>query len=256
MANRVREYGEQVILSRKSNWQPWVFGTRLGASYTDNVALVPDGLLDDWYFEGALYGKYTPKIAGNLFGDTSVEQSFYRYDEFSVLDFDLFQSDVGLIYAAQDFYDIMFFAHYGYYRIMDSGFGDAIFQNHSGVIGAQKVFRLSRGHQAYVGVGADLSMDATPEIARRHEYYWNLGYNIKWTDRIETGIGYRGAFYDYTDFSREDWNNAFALSASFGITDWATLVSTLSFTTNDSNFDVFDYNNWIVGGYLGLQAKF
>ncbi len=250
------EYGEQVILARKSNWEPWAFGTRFGASYTDNVALSSAARFDDWYFEGALYGKYTPKIKGNLFGDISIQQSFYRYDEFSVLDFDLFETDIGLLYAAQNFYDIMFFANYGYYRIMESGFGDSIFQNHSGVVGAQKIFRISRGHQAYAGLGADLSMDGSPDIARRHEYFWNLGYTIKWTDRITTGIGYRGAYYDYTDFDRHDWNNSFAISGAVEITDWASITTTVNFTTNDSNIDLFDYDNWIVGAYVGLEARF
>ena len=85
-------------VNRNVSREPWSFRLDSGASYTTNVALVPEGEREDWLYRSGATVNYTPHIRGNLFGSASIGQYLYRYDEYDLLDFDLFSAEAGLFY--------------------------------------------------------------------------------------------------------------------------------------------------------------
>lgn len=253
------EFGVQRILYRRSNWEPFTFRYDLMGNYTSNVALSSRGEEDDFFLRtGALFN-YTPQITGGLFFTGSAAAHTYRYAEASFFDFDLLQADAGLLYATPQqgtafdplLGDLTTSLRYGYYRITDTWeWDDALFDNHSLLLNVHKVWRLSRGHQAYAGLGADWSLDASSELARRDEYSAYVGYRIKWTASLETSLQYRAAWYDYSRFGRDDFNQIVALSAEYRFNDWLRAAAYLSGTFNNSDREVFDYEAF--GAGLGL----
>jgi|GEM_PF-588748 len=252
------DVGEQLILVAKDNWEPFRFGIDTGVSYTSNVALLENFEEEDTFFISGVYGSWTPKIKGNLFGEVSVRQHFYRYDEFDELfDTDIFDVDAGLIYIIPKLGDLAVFARYGYLRLNDGGdFGDELFANQSITIGAQKIFRISRGHKAFLGYTSEFSLDATVDASKRDEHVLFLGYEVKWTERLRTNLIYRGAYYNYDEFGRDDINQQLGIGLSFELTDWAKLSTNLSFTSNDSDIAGLDYEVWNVTGGLALEIQF
>lgn len=260
------EFGEQAILYRRSNWEPWSIQADYGAFHTDNVALSSSNEIDDTYFRGGIELGYTPQLKGNLFGDVAFRYHNFSYDEMDTLDFDLLHVDAGLLYilpyTSGDRWgwakrDTTLFSRYQYQQMTESGFGDRFYEEHALSLGAQRTFRIRRGHQAYIGLVSQFAFDSEPSITKRNEYAFYAGYQIKWTSQLSTGLQYRGAYYDYTDSGgRNDWNNIVALTAAFEITDWATLKASLSLTENQSNRGRFDYSNFSAGGGLSLQVSF
>ncbi len=250
------DYGTQEILVRRTEWEPWNVIAQAGVFWTDNAALTTANEIDDFYFYSGALISYTPRIVGNLFGDFSISQYFYLYDELDVLDFDIFEADAGFLYIFQNFFDVTAFGRYGYDRITDSGFGDEVYTNHGITLGLQKVFRFTRGQAFTLGYSSKLTIDGDPEIAQRDEHAVFAAYTAQWFEKFLTAISYRGAFYDYDELGRDDWNHSIVFLAEYEFFEWLSLQATTSYTYNASNLDVFDYSNWILGGTINLIARF
>lgn len=259
------EFGEQAILYRRSNWEPWSIAADFGGFYTDNVALSNSNEIDDSYFRAGLDLGYTPHLKGNFFGDVSLRYHNFSYDETDALDFDLLQADAGFLYilpyTAGDRWgwakrDTTLFSRYQYQQMTESGFGERFYEEHALSLGAQRSLQIRRGHQAFVGLVSQLAFESDPAVTKRNEYALYAGYQIKWTSQLSTGLQYRGAYYDYREGGRNDWNNILSLTAAYKITDWAILKASLSLTENQSNRGQFDYSNFSAGGGLSLQVSF
>ncbi len=258
------EFGVQRIMYRRSNWEPFSASLDLGVFHTDNVALVDRGEEDDFFLKTGVRASYTPQIKGGLFFTSSAGWDIYRYDDASFFDFDLLSLNAGLLYATPQqgtvfdpvFGDVVAHLLYRYYRIAEPWRpGDDDFDNHSVAVGAQKTWRLSRGHQIWLGLNADWSLDASDPEPRRDEYSATLGYRVKWTSAIETDLIYRAAWYDYEEFGREDANQVVALDLTWKLTDWLAATASVSGSFNNSDVDFFDYNAFTTGVTLGLAVR-
>jgi len=257
--------GLQQVLIAPEVFHPFRVWANAGVDFTDNVALVPRGLLDDAYFFSTLGLDYTLPLSNFLFGRAGIYQSNYRYDEFDILDFDYVNMHAGLIfgYPVRDTYffdpifaNSAFTLDYAYYNILESGYGDTIFDNHSIIVRWDKSVPINRTQRLLLGLSADLSIAADRDDTRRHEFAALLGYEIVWSPKLRTSIVYRPGYYDYFEFGRGDWNHVASMTAAAQLTDWMVLVASVGFTGNQSNLDVFDYDRWDVGGQIGLQIQF
>ncbi len=258
------EYGVQKILYKRSNWEPFSVKFDLGGYYTNNVALVDDGREEDFFLKSGLTLGYTPQITGGLFFSTSLSDQIFRYADTSVLDFDLFSFDAGFLYATPQagtiydpvFADLVSYVRYSFYRISEPwSLGDEIFDNHSVVAGLQKTWRISRGHQVYLGLNGDWSVEASREEPRRDEYSAYAGYRVKWTSELESNLLYRAAWYDYAENDRNDFNQVVSLSLEYRITDWLKASASLSAIFNNSDKNIYDYEALNTGVGLGLQMS-
>lgn len=272
-------YGVQNVLYRRDNWFPWNIRLDNGVYHSSNVALSPTREIDDVFYHGGVSVGYTPKISGNLFGSLLLSDHVYRYDEHSEFDFDLYDAEIGLLYATQRhgskwgpaFDDVNAYARYGYYRVTRPwDLGDSSFDNHSAILGAQKNFRPNSHLHLYLGIMGDLSLEANREEPRRHEYAAYTGAVYDWSRRFKTSASYRIGYYDYfQEFfestgaatprslgERADWNHTVSLSAEYKIRDWLRAYTSVSATFNESNISFFDYENLNVGASLGISLEF
>ncbi len=257
MANGVgSEFGEQWIVQRRAHVEPWSASGDLQVLHTDNAALTPVNEQEDWYLRYGVSVSYTNRVKGPLFLDVSVQQFFFRYGEFDILDFDFLRFQGGALLQAPWLFDAFFFARYHLQRITESGLGSTLFTSHSAEIGLQKVWRVRRGQQVFAALSADLALGADPKASERNEYSLTLGYSARLTQRVSAGLTYRGARYEYGQGGRSDWNHNISLGVTFDATDWLRLAVNAGYSHNESNSVFADYDNFTPGGSVALRLSF
>ena len=256
------EYGVQRILYRRSNWEPWNVRFDLGGTYTSNVALVPDGERDDFFLQSGIAVSYNPQIKGGWFGHVSLSDQIYRYDEADFFDFDLLRAEAGLMYAfprqgtAYDpvLGDLLLYANYVYYAVTEPWeWSERNFDNHSIAFGAVKTWRISQGNQFSLGLNGDLSLAANRDEPQRNEYSAIAAYRLKLTSALETALVYRAAWYDYSEFGRDDFNQMVSLGLEYKVTDWFSVNAAVAGIFNNSDHRAFDYDVFHTG--LSLTAS-
>jgi hypothetical protein len=177
------EFGDQVILARRANWEPWAVSLDNQYYYTDNIALVPEGELGDWYLRTGVAIQYSNRIGGDWFLDAVLTNHFYLHDAYDVFDFHLLRAGVGGYAAPPWLQDTFLSARYSWYRISESDLTSEAFQDHVATLGAQKIWKISRGQQIFGGFSADFSLAPDPELPGRDEYSAFVGYKLRLTEK-------------------------------------------------------------------------
>lgn len=253
---RTEDIGEQLILKEMEKYQ--IFTAFADASYytTDNVALTSRGELDDQYFVGQIGLSAQPKLGKSLFGEVTIRQQFFRYNEFDSLDFDGLDAGAGLTYITEKLTGVAFFTRYNYKRLTDAEENNEFFTSHTWKFGVQKPFILSRAHFFYVALSSEFALATEPEFSRRNQYSFDAGYYVNLTRSISAQLYYRGSYYDYYESDRGDWNHIAGISAEYNVTDWLSVNIFGTYSFNRSNIPVFDYDAGNAGGGLALRLKF
>jgi hypothetical protein len=254
-AEPASEFGEQQVLIRQAQWEPWRADAGVSGFFTDNVALAPNRV-QDFFLKYDVSVGYTNRIGGPWSMDLALNQSFLRYDKYDSLDFDLSRADAGVSYQASWLGDASFFLRYTYYRLTAPSFGDEILNSHSLSAGVQKIWKISHGQQLFFGVGTEPSLAAEPAIAKRNEHSTFGGWSLRLTDKLNTQISGRVGYHESTATDRTDWNYVGLVSATYSITNYARIGISGSVAWNESNKDIFTYRNAIVGVFLGATFTF
>lgn len=255
------DLGVQMILKRREEYKPLTLFGDATAFYTSNATLVKDNAPGDWFWIGRVGASYQPRILPNLLGEATVQQQFFRYDEFRNLDFDSMNLGGGLTYIIQELWDIAVFGRYNFNRLTygrDTLRGeedDEFFRNHTATFGLQKIFPLSRAHYIYVGHTSQIAI-SKPSDLQRNDYSLFAGYNVKLTRDVEAQVGYRFAYLDYNFHGREDLNQTVNVGVTYKPVEWLSLLASLSVGLNNSNQPINDYQVYNAGGGLGVQVKF
>jgi len=250
------EYGEQRILLRRASWAPWSFEADVETLWTDNVALSRENTEEDTYLRTGFRGGYSNRVVGNLFFNAGVDYHTVRHSEFTELDFDLLRADIGLMYMMPKLRDTFLVTRYSYYRLMQVGVGEKLYDDHVASLGLQKVWKISRGQQVFAGLYADWSTAPEPWAAGRHEYSLFTGWKLRLTDALTVQLSYRGARYQYRTSERQDWNHVMLAGATYAFTDWLRAGVTGSYSINRSSAPAFDYENIIVGAGITAHWEF
>ncbi|GAB4246019.1 MAG: hypothetical protein OHK005_11700 [Candidatus Methylacidiphilales bacterium] len=249
------DLGLQQILSRRERYKAFTIFGDVSSYYTSNAFLTKRNTLSDAYVVGQVGALWQPQIVGNLFGELSLRQQFFRYDEFDVLDFNAFNTGAGLFYLLSDFGDILVSLRYNYQRLSPRDSFAAFYENHSITPGAQKVFPFSRAHYAYVGWNSQISF-TDPNGPQRDEHSLFVGYSANLTRSLVAQAYYRLAYFDYSRGNREDLNQTLSGGLSYNFTDWLSLNGSVAGTFNHSNQPAFDYDSVSVGGGLSMRYRF
>ncbi len=250
------EFGEQEIVQRRAHPEPWSAGVDTQFYGTSNAGLTSSHEKGDWYLRSGAAISYTNLVKGPVFVDFNLQQYFFRYGKYNALDFDLTRFQGGALVRASWLDDAFFFGRYRLERITESGFGSTYLTSHVAELGVQKVWKISRGQQISGALEADLPIDTDPRQSGRREYSASLAYTLRLTARLTASLSYRGAWYDYTDLPRSEWNHIFSLDANYDLTDWLHFGVSTSYTCNDANHSVYDYGNLVYGGSAALRISF
>ncbi|BDS06407.1 hypothetical protein NT6N_14470 [Oceaniferula spumae] len=252
------DLGDQLILKRYEGNAPLRFDISTHLFWTDNVASAStnenDGTI--WKTRAALSWK--PRIGDNLFADVTLNQSIYRYDSPSSLDFERTDARLGLVKIVPEFFDVLFFARYEYARVTSGSLSDGIYNAHRVRVGAHKVFLSTPKHTAYVAFDYAHDLSTSPSRLERDEYSAHLGYTYQITDDIRAVFFYHLSLYDYDQGGREDLNHVVGTEIYWQLSESTRLHASLLYAENDSNLaaGAADYSTLQGGLGVGLTVKF
>lgn len=250
------EYGEQVVLARRANFEPWSFSADAEYFYTDNVALALAGELEDFYLRTGAQARYTNRVSGNWFFTAALDGHALLHEEYEVLDFLLIKGDAGAMYRVPWLADTFISAGYSGYWISEADLTTEAFQNHAATLGLQKVWKIARAMQVVAGASAEYSLSATPEPPQRHEYSSYVGYRFRLNEKLSVAASYRVGLYAYPAIDRQDWSQVLVLGASYDLTTWARVSLSASQAWSRSSETFFDYDNRVAGASLTFHLEF
>ncbi len=92
------DLGEQQILKRVEEYQPFTASVGVPFYWTSNVALTSSGEQDDFVVAPAAAVFYEPRVNQNLYEFLGVRQQFFYYDRFDYFNFGSFDLEVGFRY--------------------------------------------------------------------------------------------------------------------------------------------------------------
>ena len=251
------DLGEQLILQRKENYEPFRLIGDFSTLWTNNVSLLDLNPQSDTLFVGTVGGQYTPILTENLLANILVSQQFFRYDEFDGLDFDSFNAGAGLTYVFNELDGLSATLGYNYNRLSRAQQYDDEFYNAQSVIFTlQKPWSISSAQLLFAGFSAQWDF-AGPQITQRDTYRLYGGYQVDWSRAFSTTVFYQLALYDYNYFdNRQDLNNTLSANATYQFTDWFSVTGTASGGFNNSSVPVFNYDVFTGGGSITFQVTF
>jgi len=154
------------------------------------------------------------------------------------------------------FHNLRLRGYYDFNRLTDTQDFDEIFVNNSIILSGDVPFRIARAQTLLAGVALNLSFDGNPESPRRNNYSLYGNYDIALSRSFSLDAAFQFVVRDYYSGDRTDVNEILSVSANYRVRDWLTLSALSSFSWNQSNHSVFDYNVANIGGGVALELKF
>ena len=249
------DLGEQQLLKRITPYQAWTFSIASPIFYTSNVALMNTGVIGD-AVEAPIAGiYYQPRIAPTLYGNLDIQQQNFFYDKYKSFNFGSMDAELGLNYFLPKLNNLVLRGKYDFNRLTHSDFSE-FFSNHAVLLNAEMPFRLGHAQHISFGAGANISVAADHQFSRRNDYEGYVGYTVSLSRSFAVSVLGRSIYRVYHENGRADLSEIVSVNANYQINDWLTVSAINSFSHNDSNRDLFDYNVVDLGGSLSLTVKF
>ncbi len=250
------DLGEQAILKRVEQYQPFTLETGVPIYYTSNVALVDRGRVSDVIIAPVIGVTYAPKFQKTLYGEFTVRQQFFYYQDLSSFNFASTDVLAGLAYYVPELNNLSLRANIDYNRLTGTDNFDDFFSNVALNVSAEVPFRIGRAQQVSVGANANVSLYANPSPPRRNDFGVYAGYTVNLTRSLSLNASGNLVVRPYDSGGRTDVSEILALSANYRIRDWLTISAISSFVANQSNRSAFDYQVFNIGGGITFSWKF
>ena len=260
------DLGEQQILKRAEEYQPFTLSAGVPFYWTSNVALTKDNAQSDFVVAPSAGAFYEPRITPNLYGLIDVREQLFYYDRFTDFNFGSFDVEAGLRYIVPEWHNLLLRLEYDYNRLTKKNSFSAFFQNHAFILNAEIPFHLSRAQQLSLGAVVNISAaaeetgqappPATTISARRNEYSAYLGYSAILTRSFYINAVGTIVVRQYWEGGRDDVGELLALTANYRVNKYLTASAVSTFGLNQSNQSVFDYQVANVGGAVAFVVKF
>ena len=251
------DIGEQEVLKRVSQYDPWVADLATPVFYTSNVALTNSGEKGDVVFAPAAAFFYEPQLARTLYGHFGAREQVFYYGKYTAFDFASLDCQAGLTYIAPQWHNLLLRAWYDFNRLTSGDqLGDEFFSNHVIILNAELPFQIGRAQHFAIGADTNLSVGADHQSPRRNDYEGYLGYSVALTRSFSLNAVGRVVVRDYHQNGRTDVSEIISGSATYRLNDFLWISAISSFAHSDSNQDVFDYDVGNVGGVAELTVRF
>jgi hypothetical protein len=259
------DLGEQQILKRVEEYQPFTISAGAPFYWTSNVALTSSGVQSDFVVAPAAAAFYEPRITPNLYGLIDVREQLFYYDRFPSFNFGSFDVEVGIRHILPQWHNLLLRVEYDYNRLTKKDSFSAFFQNHGFIANAEIPFRFGRAQQLSLGADVNISMAAEeshqpPNIngisARRNDYEIYAGYSVVFTRSFFVNAVGRIVVRQYWEGGRDDISEILALTANYRVNKYLTVSAVSTLAANQSNQSVFDYKVANLGGAVAFSVKF
>ena len=250
------DIGQQLILkeSPKDRWMSAQADTFL--YWTDNPANLSEGGDDDVFWGGRVSLTAQPRLGKRLYGDVLVSQQIYRYDRYDILDYEYFETSAGVIYVEPRLADSILYIQGYFNRMTTDDFGEDIVNSFSVRAGVQRTFLFDRKNSLHLNLLGDWDIDTDEAALDRNEYIADVGYSYKIMRDLVLGASYRFTWFDYQESGRSDALSLLGASLTWSPRKWMDVYVAASYSFNESDIDVFDYEAATVGGGVGVRIRF
>ena len=249
-------FGAQVIMKEQPRIKPFTAFAEIAAFFTNNVGLAKRARQEDKFLIASTGAAYSRPLRGNVRLEAGVRSSVYRYAEFRELDFQSVDASIGLAWTPPPLRGTELLLRYTFTDLTTAEHGFEFFKNHAVLLGAQKVFQISRAQAAYGGVNAQWSW-ADPREAGRDEYSAFAGYRVQATRHVDVDLFYRYGRFVYRDaHGRQDDNHSISLAVRYAPSEWFSVSASTFAGFNRSNQSQFDYNVVNVGCAMQGSIRF
>jgi len=250
------DLGEQAILKRVEKYEPFTLETGVPIYYTSNVALVDRGQMSDVIISPAIGITYAPKLGRTLYGEFTLRQQFFYYQDFTSFNFASFDAIAGVLYAMPELHNLTLRANLDYNRLTETDNFDAFFSNVGLWLSAEVPIPIGRAQQISLGAAANVSLYATPSPPQRNDFGAYIGYAVNLTRNFSINTAGNIIVRPYDSGGRTDVSEILSFSANYRIRDWLTVSAISSFVANQSNQGIFEYNVYNAGGGVTLSWRF
>lgn len=250
------DLGEQRLLVPDERYKAFTIFANASEFYTSNAQLSNGGGQGDWLTAIQLGAAWIPRITGNLFGEATAMQQFFRYAEDGSLSFNSLDLGGGVIYVLRDLEDLSFFARYNWNMLTDAGANDVIFEQQTIRLGLQKPFVFSRAHSAVVAFQTDLNLAGFPDYALRNRFALLGGYQANLTRHVQANLFYQIAYLPFAETSRQDLNQILSAGLAWNFNEQFSINASVSASFNESNDSFFTYSVLNTGGGVSAVFKF
>ena len=249
-------FGAQVIMKEQPRFKPFTAFAEVAAFFTNNVGLAKRAREEDKFLIVSTGAAYSRPLSGNLRLDAGVRSSIYRYAEYRELDFQSVDASLGLAWTPPKLRGAEVLLRYTFTDLTTAEHGFEFFKNHAVLLGAQKVFQISRAQAAYAGANAQWSW-ADPREAGRDEYSAFVGWRVQATRHVDVDLFYRYGRFVYREaHGRQDDNHAVSLAVRCAPSEWFSVSASTFAGFNRSNQSQFDYDVLNVGCALQGTIRF
>ena len=244
------DLGEQWMLKPNAPVQPWSAHASVSGFYTTNAALASRGEQSDRFLVGEFGLGYARPFARDWAFAANVQQSFFRYDDFTALDFDSLGANAGVSYQARQLADILFSLQYGINRLTRATYEDQLFLGNTVALNATKLIKLTTADTVEFTGGLGYTF-ADPDELERAEFRLSVGYALRITRALTATAVARAELFEYSN-GRQDLLQSVALGARYNFTKWISAGAAASVANNISNRNEFDYG--VFNGGLTVSA--
>ena len=244
------DIGEQWLFKPNAPVTPWSAHFDVSAFYTTNAALASRGERSDRFLVADAGVGYARPLGRDWAFAANLGQAFFRYDDFTALDFDSLFASVGASYQARQLADIIFSMHYGFSRLTRATFDDELFLGNTIGLTATKLIKLTTADTVEFSGGVAYTF-ADPDELERAEVRGSIGYAIRITRALTGTAVARTELFEYSN-GRQDFLQSIALGLRYDFTKWISASAAASVANNSSNRNVFDYG--VFNGGLTASA--
>jgi hypothetical protein len=250
------DLGEQAILKRVEKYNPFIFEAGVPIYYTSNVALVDRNRMGDTIIAPVVGITYAPRFQNTLYGEFTLRQQFFYYQDFTSLNFASFDAVAGVAYYMPAFHNMALRANIDWNRLTPTDSLEDFFTNVGLGLNAEIPFVIGRAQQFSVGLDANISLYATPSEPQRNDLGAYVGYSVGLTRNFYLNASGHIVARPYDSGGRTDVSEIVNLGATYRVRNWLTISALTSFVANQSNQDVFEYEVFNVGGGISVSWRF
>jgi hypothetical protein len=250
------DLGEQAILKRVEKYDPFTLDISVPIYYTSNVALVDHGAVSDTIIAPAIALTYAPRITRTLYGQFTLRQQFFYYQDFTSFNFASFDAIAGLSYYVPELHNLVLRGNLDYNRLSETDNFDDFFSDVSLGLNAEVPFAIGRAQQISLGADALISLHADPTGPQRSEFGAYAAYTVNLSRSLSLVGAGRIVVRPYHTGGRTDVSEILSASANYAVRNWLTISAITSFVANQSNQDVFSYRVFNIGGGINVSWKF
>lgn len=253
------EFGEQVVLTEKPAQPILTLFTDNQLLFESNALLTRNNAESDALFISTTGFGIQPPLPEDW---KKVILAFngrfqaYRYNDHNDLNFHIYTGGMVTGYQFDDLLSVLVGNSYSIYYNEESY--DHFFNETAHFVSVNRAFPLADDLAAYVG-GQVQYRNTDPARFTRMEYdlFGGIRYALdeKWVAQIYA----RAEFQDYlsSDLStRNDWNLQPVLSLTYYFNEWLNARIIGHYTYNNSNINVFDYQNFESGAGISITGQF